>query len=279
MKLPYTISISLPDRALLKLVEKNSTLPVEKNSILSTYEDNQTSILIKIAYGDNMFANDNAIIAEYTVDNIPPKTKATPKIEVHISINEELILNVKATIMDNGYTKTFEKIDLSKTVSANESNRISADTYANIVTNNVFEQWDKIFERGKEGPRSISLIPEPPTLESDDFTKFIFRIVTDVKFRQLFLRGKEQAFNNYKLDNEQIKALEIITPEILETVGQQTLLRLMTNIVNTIKNNPYTFLCSSCKGFGFIPKKKSFLGISSTTYPKCQRCNGFGFVK
>jgi molecular chaperone DnaK (HSP70) len=260
MKIPSTISIALPDGTSLFMVYKNSTLPVEKKSVVSTFEENQTSVLIKVMYGNNMFADDNIKVAEYTLDNIPPKPKSTPKIEIHFSVNSDLILSVKTTVLDNGYTSEFEKIDLTKITPPNESNPTAA---------NLFEDLFPVtFVQTRQ-----------PAPEEDDFTKFMFRLSSDEPFRQLFFKNKEQTFSNYNLDNEQVAVLKIISPEILASVGRNTLLGQMANFINTLKSNPDSVRCSSCKGLGVIAQKKKFLLLVSWSYDKCKTCGGIGFVK
>ncbi len=262
MKAPSTIGIALTNGFNLKLVDKNSNLPIEKKSTVSTFEDNQTSVLIQIVYGDNVFAGDNIKVAEYILDNIPPKPKATPKIEICFRVNTELILRVKTTVLDNGYTKEFEDIDLSK-VTPPEANNPSATA----LFSTLFEEAD-LFKTWQ------------PASESDDFTKIIFKLSSDEKFRLLYFKSKQQALNGYNLENEQSMLLqEIITPDILSFIGTRSLINLMTNSANILKSNPNAVRCSHCKGLGWIVKIKNFLGLKSGTPQACNNCNGVGYIK
>jgi len=258
MKTPSTLSIALSDGMLRVLVRKDSTVPIEKKGTVSTLEDNETSVTIQVVYGDNMFIGDNTKIAEYIVDNIPPKPKWVPRIEISFSIDTDLILRVKTTVLDNGYTREFEGIVLSNIKPPNR-----------IIPTPASYMEDLFASFGMRQPSS----------EGDDFAKFINRLGSDAQFRQLFFTSREQAISSYNLDKEQVTALEMITPEILNSVGRRDLLEQMQNIVNFTKSNPNATRCAFCNGLGLQVNYERNAGAAVWSSAKCKPCNGVGFVQ
>lgn len=258
MKTPSTLSVALSDGMLRVLVRKDSTVPIEKKGMVSTLEDNETSVTIQVVYGDNMFIGDNIKIAEYIVDNIPPKPKWVPKVEISFSIDTDLILRVKTTVLDNGHTREFEGIALSD---IKPPNRI-IPTPASYM--------EDLF--GAFGMRQ-------PVSKGDDFAKIVHRLGSDPQFQQLFFGSREPAISSYNLDQEQVTALELITPEIMNAVGRRALLERLQTFVNFIKSNPNATRCAFCNGLGLqVSYERTASGISWSS-AKCQPCDGVGFVQ
>ena len=258
MKTPSTLSVALSNGMLRVVVRKDSTVPIETRCTLSTLEDNQTSVTIQVVYGDNMFIGDNIKLAEYLVDNIPPMPKWVPRIEVSFSIDTDLVLRVKTTVLDNGSTREFEEIALSNIKLPNK-----------IIPTPASYMEDLFASFGMRQPFS----------EGDDFAKFINRLASDAELLQLFFTSRGQAISSYNLDKEQITALEMITPEIINSVGRRALLERMQTFVNFIKNNPNATRCASCNGLGLQVSYERNAGGISWSSAKCKPCDGVGFVQ
>jgi molecular chaperone DnaK (HSP70) len=257
MNTPSTLSVALSDGRLRVLVPKNSNVPIEKKDTVSTLEDNASSVTIQIVYGDNMFIGDNIKLAEYIVDNIPPKPKWVPRIEISFNIDKDLVLRVKTTVLDNGYTREFEGIDLTNIVPPNRINPTPATYMEDLFAAFGMKQ---------------------PAIKDDELSKFITRLGGDAQFRQLFFTSRDQAITGYNLDKEQVAALEIITPEIMNAVGRRSLLEQMQNIVNFKKSHPNAIRCAVCNGSGLKASFERNAGAAVWSAEKCESCNGVGFV-
>jgi molecular chaperone DnaK len=80
-----------------KLIDRNTTIPVEKKQIFSTAADNQPGVEIHVLQGEREMAADNKTLGKFILDGIPPAPRGVPQIEVTFAIDANGILNVSAT--------------------------------------------------------------------------------------------------------------------------------------------------------------------------------------
>ena len=93
---PLTLGIETEGGVLTALVERNTTIPVEKKKVFSTAADGQTGVTIKVYQGERPIAQDNRLLGEFNLEGIPPAPRGVPQIEVKFDIDQNGILNVTA---------------------------------------------------------------------------------------------------------------------------------------------------------------------------------------
>ncbi|MCL4393009.1 molecular chaperone DnaK [Patescibacteria group bacterium] len=79
-----------------KLIERNSTIPIQKKQIFTTAADNQTSVEIHILQGEREMASDSKTLGRFILDGIAPQRRGVPQIEVTFDIDANGILKVSA---------------------------------------------------------------------------------------------------------------------------------------------------------------------------------------
>jgi len=79
-----------------KIIERNTTIPVEKKQIFSTAADNQPAVEIHVLQGEREMAADNKTLGRFVLDGIPPAPRGVPQVEVTFAIDANGILNVAA---------------------------------------------------------------------------------------------------------------------------------------------------------------------------------------
>jgi molecular chaperone DnaK len=107
---PLSLGLETLGGVMTKLIERNTTIPVEKKQIFSTAADNQPAVEIHILQGEREMANDNKTLGRFILDGIPAAPRGVPQIEVTFSIDANGILNVKALDMA---TKKEQKITIT----------------------------------------------------------------------------------------------------------------------------------------------------------------------
>lgn len=93
---PLSLGLETLGGVMTKIIERNTTIPVEKKQIFSTAADNQPAVEIHILQGEREMATDNKTLGRFMLDGIPPAPRGVPQIEVTFSIDANGILNVKA---------------------------------------------------------------------------------------------------------------------------------------------------------------------------------------
>jgi molecular chaperone DnaK len=93
---PLSLGIETLGGVMTTLIERNTTIPIEKKEVFSTADDNQTAVDIHVLQGERPMANDNMTLGRFRLDGIPPAPRGMPQIEVGFDIDANGILNVMA---------------------------------------------------------------------------------------------------------------------------------------------------------------------------------------
>jgi len=107
---PLSLGLETLGGVMTKLIDRNTTIPVEKKQIFSTAADNQPGVEIHILQGEREMAGDNKTLGRFMLDGIAPAPRGVPQIEVSFSIDANGILNVKAVDLA---TKKEQKITIT----------------------------------------------------------------------------------------------------------------------------------------------------------------------
>jgi len=103
---PLSLGIETLGGIFTKLVERNTTIPVERKQIFSTAEDNQTAVTVKVYQGERPMAADNRLLGMFNLEGIPPAPRGVPQIEVKFDIDANGILHVSAKDLGTGKEQT-----------------------------------------------------------------------------------------------------------------------------------------------------------------------------
>jgi molecular chaperone DnaK len=93
---PLSLGLETLGGVMTKLIDRNTTIPVEKKQIFSTAADNQPAVEIHVLQGEREMAEDNKTLGKFILDGIPPAPRGIPQIEVTFAIDANGILNVTA---------------------------------------------------------------------------------------------------------------------------------------------------------------------------------------
>lgn len=93
---PLSLGLETLGGVMTKLIDRNTTIPVEKKQVFSTAADNQTAVEVHVLQGEREMASDNKTLGKFILDGIPPAPRGVPQVEVMFSIDANGILNVEA---------------------------------------------------------------------------------------------------------------------------------------------------------------------------------------
>lgn len=93
---PLTLGMETLGGLVLKIIPRNSQIPIRVTEELTTGEDNQTGIIFHIVQGEREFAKDCRSLGTFNITDIPPMPRGIPQIEVCFDVDESGILTVSA---------------------------------------------------------------------------------------------------------------------------------------------------------------------------------------
>ncbi|MCR6545222.1 molecular chaperone DnaK [Dehalobacterium formicoaceticum] len=99
---PLSLGLETLGGVMTKLIEKNTTIPVQKSEVFSTAEDNQSGVEIVVLQGEREMAGDNRKLGQFKLEGIEPAPRGIPQIEVTFDIDANGILNVSAKEQKSG---------------------------------------------------------------------------------------------------------------------------------------------------------------------------------
>ena len=168
---PLSLGIETAGGVFTKMIEKNTTIPVKKSDVYSTYANNQTAVTIKVFQGERARAIDNHILGEFNLEGIPAAPRGVPKIEVTFDIDANGIVHVSAKDLGTGKennitisgSSNLSKADIERMTKEAEANaeedkkfqelveaRNKADQLISATENTLKENPDKVSEGDKK---------------------------------------------------------------------------------------------------------------------------------
>jgi len=115
---PLSLGIEIDGGYLIRLIERNTPVPVSKSRMFTTISDNQRIVEIHVLQGEHPHADQNISLGRFYLEDIPPEKKGMPRIEVIFEIDIDGILHVSALNLDTGKRQT---IRIAETLGLSEA--------------------------------------------------------------------------------------------------------------------------------------------------------------
>jgi molecular chaperone DnaK len=123
---PLSLGIETLGGVMTKLIERNTTIPVNRKQVFSTAEDNQPAVTVRVFQGEREMAGDNRLLGQFNLEGIPPAPRGMPQIEVAFDIDANGILNVSARDLGTGKEQKI-RIESSSGLSQTEVEKMRRD--------------------------------------------------------------------------------------------------------------------------------------------------------
>ncbi|WP_339001645.1 molecular chaperone DnaK [Fusobacterium animalis] len=136
---PLSLGIETAGGVFTKMIEKNTTIPVKKSQVYSTYSDNQTAVTINVLQGERSRAADNHSLGTFNLEGIPAAPRGVPQIEVTFDIDANGIVHVSAKDLGTGKENKIT-ISGSSNLSKEDIERMTKEAEAHAEEDKKFQE-------------------------------------------------------------------------------------------------------------------------------------------
>ena len=106
--LPLSLGVETMGGGVDRILPRNTTIPTGAKSVFTTFADHQTGFDIHVVQGERELAQDCRSLARFTLKGIPPMPAGMARLEVHFSVDENNLLQVRATEVTTGIEQKVE---------------------------------------------------------------------------------------------------------------------------------------------------------------------------
>jgi len=179
--LPLSLGIETQRGLFARIIHRNTPLPASESRIFTTADDNQTSVDIHVLQGERELAIDNLSLGHFQLQDIPPLSRGTPKIEVAFDVDVDGIAHVSTTDLLTENTQSV-RIVSSKGLSPLEIQRMIEEAETSAKED---KRKRGLVEAGIEADSAISaaemLMEELHNSHDEALLQEIWRAMLDVK--------------------------------------------------------------------------------------------------
>lgn len=170
---PLSLGLETMGGVMVKIIEKNTTIPCSRTQTFSTAEDNQSAVTIHVLQGEREQAKYNKSLGQFNLEGIPTARRGEPQIEVKFDLDADGILHVSALEKVSGKQQKIT-IKSSGGLSEEEINRLIKDAEENAEKDKMFKEVVEL--RNQADSMVHKLNTEKSNYKSQEFDKVMSEV-------------------------------------------------------------------------------------------------------
>ena len=136
----HSYGVETEDGTMEVIIPRGSHYPTSEHKYFFNAYDDQYTFVIRVFEGENLYVDDNHLLGEFTLRDIPKKKKGELILDVIFTIDTDQILNVTGYVSE-GNIKTSIKID--------KKNPLSNDPNSKLILGNISINGDDFSKEEK----------------------------------------------------------------------------------------------------------------------------------
>lgn len=139
---PHDLGIMVAGGAFKVLVEKNSTVPVQKSEVFTTIRDDQTQVRIMILQGESPSAAQNELLGEFVLEGLRQAKKGEVRVEVTFEIGADGIVSVRAKDLETAREQQIV-VTASSGLTEAEIQKMANENQDYLVSQRTSEEFER----------------------------------------------------------------------------------------------------------------------------------------
>jgi len=210
---PLSLGLETLGGVMTRLIERNTTVPVQKSQIFSTAADGQTSVEIHVLQGEREMAAGNKSLGRFILSGIPSAPRGTPQIEVTFDIDVNGILHVTAKDKTTGKEQKVT-ITNSTGLSPEEIERMRKDAEAHAAEDKKARELAEVRNEAEAAVYTAEKMLSDSPSTSEDVKKIVTEAIAEV--------NNAKAGDSIEKIRSSVSALHTATAKITESKNTST---------------------------------------------------------